>query len=883
MVNSAFGQKVRPVFYYLQNGELDSLIEYYSEVSDINQSIQIVQQCAWFTNFSDQDIQKLISGLNCPIQWKGNQLKWNKSVIASDSLRNAVGQFNDCFSKTEKDIQFDSIEWKENNFWHNCHLIRSFQQNGFFEQAISGYNYLFDHFDAVLQIDPMLRFYFQMESLRLNIFLGEFEKADALQKSIHNKVEFTLLDYNTKQEFLLAQQILAVYLNNNQKIIPEIIRRVSMQKPKKMRLLIACLLNINTASIDHLAPRILNRNLIDLCIVQNLNPSIFLPSLIHISKFSSIQAEWITRQYNLSSKKGHQTLMMDCLKAALKSQKGQFEDANFLVRKCLDQLQEIKQNKSEKIVLNFVLNKILLNNLKQIFLAGNQLISQRELLLMAQDNFSYAVDHLSLLLPRANMNFSIRQYISNIFEIYFYLYQRTQNEDYVDRALACMSLQNKIDFYYDQYGLSIKHKSKPSLGVFIDLNSDQYASLFKFSENFYKILTARSTKIQEKTKAILNVDVFRAQTLDISSLIKNKADHLNIIFYKSQQHLYKLSFKEQNLIFNQLELDPLIKDLELFRSYMIAPSKTHKVKDYASIAFRLYAELLFTDLINGEKNIRIINDKFLSDVHFEALISELPVDDNPFFNELNYLLRDFNFVYELPLYALLDLEKIKEPKASGLLFMGPISNETSYSLIDSLKLIIDGSFYSEPKYINLNYLKKNAIDFDLIHLQMSLDGNSLYLNAENLSNKDNEIRFNDLKKIDLNSKLLVLESKETINEELFNKERWAIALQDAGVHAVAYDLRKSSLLSKDVFWLSFYKALKNNFSASQAFRLAKLDRIDNNVKDIHPSAWASILLIGDHEIVELKSPKRFIWWFIIPVFIMVFLAWWTFQGMKQRR
>lgn len=885
VIKSAFGQTTRPVFYYLQNGELDSLIQCYAEVKNINQSVQIVQKCIWFTNISDKDINKLISGLNCPILWKDNKLEWNKTVNISDSLRNAIDQFNVQYSKSRDDVQLDSIQWNKADFWYCCYLIRSFKQKGFFNQANRGYNYLFNHFNDHFQTDPIFKLHLQMEFLRLNILLGQFKKADTLQKSMFDKAEFVLVDHDSKQQFLLAQQILAVYINNNQKIIPEIIRRISLQKPARMRELLACLLNLNTSSMDNSSIRILNKSLIDLCIVQELDPSIFLPALIHIPKFSSIQEMWIRKQRNLSFPKDDQSLMLVCLKAALKSQKGEYEDANLLVRKCLDHVHELKQNGSEKVVLNLLLNKILLSNLKQFLLAGNLPISQRELIILTQDNFNYVIDNLSYLLPRAHINFSLRQYVSNILEIYFYLYQKTQNIDFVNQALRCITLKNKINLFYDQYGISEAQKSIQNQDFYLDLNSDQYVLLFNFSEKDEKILTDRLSKIQDKTKKILGGTVFQTHTLDISTLMNQKGYDLTIIFHKSQQHLYKLSFNDRSFVFSQLELDPLMQDLERFRSFLVAPSKVQKVADFASIAFRLYAELLFTDLINDVQSIRIINDQFLSGIFFEALISEFPEQKNASFRDLNYLLRDFDFIYDLPLNALLDLKKEKKQKGSCLLFMGAQTKDQNHCPVDSLESIVEGSYYSEPKYTNLNYLKKNAKDFDLIHLQMSFGDNSIFLNSDPIDpmNKGEEISINDLEGTDLNSKLLVLESLSSTNEELFNKQLWTIALQGAGVHAVVYDSKESSSQSKEVFWLNFYKALKGDFTTSQALRLAKLDWIDKNDEDIHPAEWASILLIGEDSNIEIKSPKRFIWWFIIPVFIMVCLAWWTFQGMRQRR
>ena len=299
LVKSAFGQTTRPVFYYLQNDELDSLIHYYAEAKNINKSVQIVQKCIWFTNISDKDINKLISGLNCPILWKDNKLEWNKTVNISDSLHNSINQFNVQFSKSGNNVQLDSIQWNKADFWYCCYLIRSLKDKGFFEQAYRGYNKLFDHFDGHFQNDPMFKLHLQMEFLRLNVLLGQFKQADALQSSMFDKAEFALLDHDSKQQFLLAQQILAVYLQNNQKIIPEIIRRISLQKPAGMRELLACLLNLNTTSMDNSSIRILNKSLIDLCIVQDLDPSIFLPALLHIPKFSSTQEMWIRKQRNL--------------------------------------------------------------------------------------------------------------------------------------------------------------------------------------------------------------------------------------------------------------------------------------------------------------------------------------------------------------------------------------------------------------------------------------------------------------------------------------------------------------------------------------------------------------------------------------------------------
>ena len=360
--------------------------------------------------------------------------------------------------------------------------------------------------------------------------------------------------------------------------------------------------------------------------------------------------------------------------------------------------------------------------------------------------------------------------------------------------------------------------------------------------------------------------------------------------------------------------------LELHRAAtqpLAATKRTQKSPpDFAGNAYLLYQFLLeetFKNLLENINHLIIVPDGLLGYVPFELLISE-PPSANVRFDQLRYLLHDYNISYAYSAKLLLNQIGAEKGKAKAL-FAGfaPQYQMTEIATPDTLSntplamLVRDGNYAlpgakAEVEQIaellqgkaffgqeaNEYNFKKYAPDFRILHLAMHSfleDQNPLFsklLFTKNLADtlEDNELKAIELHNLQLNAELAVLSACNTGFGKLSRGEgvmSLSRAFSYAGVPATVMSLWKvPDQPTKDIM-LAFYKNLKVGQTKDMALRNAKLEWLNATKAPelAHPYYWAGFVAAGDMAAMDLSANS--FWWWMAGAFGVLILGFFLFR------
>lgn len=321
--------------------------------------------------------------------------------------------------------------------------------------------------------------------------------------------------------------------------------------------------------------------------------------------------------------------------------------------------------------------------------------------------------------------------------------------------------------------------------------------------------------------------------------------------------------------------------------------------DFAGYGYQLYSQLLapIAGFISKE-NLVLVPDAWMAKLPFELLVTE-QVKDDAGFNELKFLLADYNFSY---LYAADMLHQWKEESSQkpafylGLApgFAGDEGQLAQVFRSDDEQLALAGarqevnaaaSIFDEQVVkadANLeSFLKTYGKDYQIIHLATHADvdeenplNSRIYLGS--VSSEDSEdgiLHQYELFNLHLDNDLTVLSACKT------GYGPW---MEGEGINSLArgfiYAGSKSIVLSNwDVhdqtsskLMRFFFENLETGMGKSEALRTAKMQYLKKaDAYTANPFYWAGFVLVGDQQPLERSESASPYWWLVVGFFVVL--------------
>ena len=342
--------------------------------------------------------------------------------------------------------------------------------------------------------------------------------------------------------------------------------------------------------------------------------------------------------------------------------------------------------------------------------------------------------------------------------------------------------------------------------------------------------------------------------------------------------------------------------LEALKNRNFDSNPEFNFKQITAASYELYQRLIEDNLLDIDARVDeliLLPDGGLHYLPFESLLTSAPGDEIRFsLDNLDYLLEEFAISYSFSLDFLFDT---KENENSG--FTSTFSGfAPSFSTLEG-----DGSRRSCTDEV-LSELKFNKNEIENIH---SIVGGNNYVgsdamlehfyteakqskilhlathacaNSENV--EDNRIYFSDeeylttydIYQLETNAKMVVLSACETgIGKYSAGEGVMSLArsFAFAGTPAIIMSLWAIPDKSTSNIMSGYYKYLNDGMKKSKALQNAKLDFISSTERLYqHPHYWASMVVIGNSDMLDLKT-FTFEWYYFAIVFLLFLgINWW---------
>lgn len=333
-------------------------------------------------------------------------------------------------------------------------------------------------------------------------------------------------------------------------------------------------------------------------------------------------------------------------------------------------------------------------------------------------------------------------------------------------------------------------------------------------------------------------------------------------------------------------------------------------KDFVDQSHHWYKELLHPVLSRGsheQGELVIVPDGLLGYLPFELLIKQIPKSDllAGEYAELDYVLRSWTVRYE---YAASFLIPQLAPKHDSreLIAIAPeyIQKDESFLAVEGARGEETRLRSMEPQWwppLGYNKKEANSItgiakgisligaeaqearfreiahEYQVLHLAMHAfadDEAPLYSGlvfsqpdsiAQTDSIDDGILYAHELYQLPLTAELAVLSACNTGTGKLAEGEgilSLARAFKYAGVSNIVMSLWQADDRATSDIMTTFYKGLRNGTSKHEALREAKLQYLQNS-KRAHPFFWATFVLYGDDQPVEIRRQYGWMFWLLV--------------------
>ncbi|MFZ6050574.1 CHAT domain-containing tetratricopeptide repeat protein [Halocola ammonii] len=306
--------------------------------------------------------------------------------------------------------------------------------------------------------------------------------------------------------------------------------------------------------------------------------------------------------------------------------------------------------------------------------------------------------------------------------------------------------------------------------------------------------------------------------------------------------------------------------------------------------------------ING-KSVVVVPDSWIAHIPLEILVRD-KLEENPHFNQLSYLIKDYNFSYLYSSDMLAPTLSKKSERKNRQLYLGVApgfagdenqiaqvyrGNSSQPALLGAQKEVESAAEIFSQKVRRSDkdlegLIKNEGNNYDILHLATHADideksplNSKIYLGDGTTESRDDGILHQyELFSMNLDNELTVLSACKT------GSGPW---IEGEGVNSLArgfiYSGSNSIVLS---YWdvhdqtssrlmKSFFQNLNNGKGRSESLRNAKLKYLQEaDAVQANPYYWAGFVLFGETMPLQSVDSTDDFWLYMIPILILVIFA-----------
>ena len=388
---------------------------------------------------------------------------------------------------------------------------------------------------------------------------------------------------------------------------------------------------------------------------------------------------------------------------------------------------------------------------------------------------------------------------------------------------------------------------------------------------------------------------------DIRKALGKKADFVEYYLTDSLLYIFLINnngFELESIPTGDDLTEMIIDFRNIITNPLIADGSRSQYDEYIKLASGLYNRLILPvkEYLSSDRLV-ISADNILAYIPFETLISEAPESSDINYRDLDYLLKEYEIIYEYsgtlfsetvssrrsvrntvlsfaPEYR--GSHNIEELMMSRQLYRDTLTNipgareEAIY-----INKLLGGKLFIDERATESTF-KANVIEGDIIHLAMHTllnDNEPMYskmiFNLETDTIEDGMLNTYEVYNIPVEAKMMFLSSCNTGTGYLQSGEgvmSLARGFFYSGSPCVIMSLWEVDDLSGSEIVKDFYLNLKRGLSKSRSLRDARIDYLKNaNQMRSHPYFWSTLVIMGNDDSVYFPV-KRYI---LIALLIIV--------------
>ncbi len=512
--------------------------------------------------------------------------------------------------------------------------------------------------------------------------------------------------------------------------------------------------------------------------------------------------------------------------------------------------------------------------------------------------------------------------------VLYELYKLTGDRAYRERSLiisekskaagllAATRNNRSMNFRLPQ---ELAEMEKQLLSDIRDYNEVVYTELVKPEPDpevidHYKLLSFKSSTCYDSLVQVFKEDYPRYYNLkyntgvsssdDIKREIGRSCDFIE--YYMSDSLLYINLVNDDTSLFEKVALPDNFREKILgLRNILLNPAinggARAQYNDYLSLSYDLYKMFILPvkDHLISDRLV-ISPDGLLYYIPFETLIASVPDSDEINYRGLDYLLNEYEIVYEYsgtlmtetpspktgirnsvvsfaPDYSEgMDVDDIMKTRQSGRDMLNNIPGAREEAVF--INKLIGGKLYMDSQATESSF-KRNAVDSDIVHMAMHTllnDTDPMYsrmvFSTEPEAAEDGMLNTYEVYNLDLNAKMVFLSSCNTGSGYLQSGEgvmSLARGFFYSGSPCVIMSLwevddRSGSAIVKD-----FYRNIRKGLSKSHSLRKARMEYLkEADQMRSHPYFWGTLVIMGDDSPIYSNFHKYIIG--LVLIFALLF-------------
>lgn len=373
-----------------------------------------------------------------------------------------------------------------------------------------------------------------------------------------------------------------------------------------------------------------------------------------------------------------------------------------------------------------------------------------------------------------------------------------------------------------------------------------------------------------------------AKLSDLPGLIGRNGNYVNYILSDTVLYIFVANRKHQQLL--SLPADSsLFSDIKEFRKLLGMPSPSGNAREdfmnFQKRGYSLYQKLIepIRPYLISEK-LLISPDNILSYIPFETLPVSPSSGDRIMYNQIQYLMNEFDISYTYSVTFLAESMKHKTRWSNKLIAFAPSYSEPinigtvlmnrqivngvlpdlpyAKQEAEYVSSITNGTLY-ENERAKETVFKSESGKYDVIHLAMHTILNdmdpmysTLIFSSEDDSTQDRYLKTYEVYSIPLRAKMVVLSSCNSGTGFLYSGEgimSLARGFMYSGSESVVMAMWEVEDRSGTEIVKSFYDNLKKGYSKSSSLRRARLRYLkEADQLRSHPYFWSTLVVYGNN-------------------------------------